>query len=58
MAKLFYVTDNGRFFIKEAMLDKESLDGFYELFGEDEINNTVLNVAGEYPFRGAFHVYE
>lgn len=56
MAKLFYASENGGVLIKEALLSRETVDKFFELFGEEEINNLVIEKTGEYPFQGCFYV--
>lgn len=58
MAKLYYTTESGKFLIKEAMLNKESVEGFRELFGDDELGEIVLEKAGEYPWIGKYSVCE
>ena len=56
MAKLYYATENGKVLIKEAMLSKETVEGFYELYGENEIENIVLEKVGEHSWLGKFFV--
>ncbi|MFG6320986.1 MAG: hypothetical protein K1W41_05355 [Lachnospiraceae bacterium] len=56
MSKLYYTTESGRYLIKEALLSNDTLWGFYDLFGENEIANIVLEKAGEYPWDGKFSV--